>query len=230
MITVFAAETSSEPAPFSSTEEQKAAFDALPDDAIVCHVMGVPVYKYEIDENGIIHKDFSAYVNSPSSRSSALLTGTLVSPHKNETITANMIQNYTGYSETNEIVYMHRSEALNSAQAFRDQASQEYSITQMLGESGVSIIDTSPYYSLIAGIVGAILVLDAFSRDAIATNLTNTANANPGAQLIHVASRYGIFYSVNPWNGTTVYKPSTYQQGSSTITVTSVYCTHGNLW
>ncbi len=36
-----------------------AAFAALPDDAVVCYVMGTPVYKSEIDENGYIHKDFS---------------------------------------------------------------------------------------------------------------------------------------------------------------------------
>ena len=213
----------------SAVNNTKAAFDALPDDAIVCYVMDTPVYKYEIDETGYIHKDFSDSVVSTCA-SGGVQTGTLATKHKSETITANMIQVYTGYSETNEITYLHKTEAKNTAAAFLSGASKNYAIAQALGSYGGSVASSSPYYAAVAGVIGGVVILDAVSKETVANNLTNTVSSNNGAKLIHANSKYGSFYNVSAWNGSTVYKPCTYTTSNATITISAVNCSHGSVW
>ena len=141
-----------------------------------------------------------------------------------------MIQVYTGYSETNEITYMHKKDAQNTASAFLSGASKNYAITQALGSYGSAVAISSPYYAAVAAVVGSVAILDAVSRETIANNLTNTVASNSGVKLIYVNSRYGSFYNVSAWNGSTVYKPCTYTTSNATITVSAVYCSHGDAW
>lgn len=209
--------------------DEQDNFDSLPDNAIVCYVMDVPVYKYEIDENGYIHKNF-ADNEILMCASDGIQTGTLATKHKTETITANMIQVYTGYSETNEITYLHKTEAKNVASAFNSSASKDYAIAQALGSYGKTVAKSSPYFAAVAAVVGGVAVLNAVSKETVANNLTGTVTSNNGAKLIHVNSKYGSFYNVSAWNGSTVYKPCTYASSNATITISSVYCSHGSVW
>ncbi len=141
-----------------------------------------------------------------------------------------MIQVYTGYSETNEINYMHKKEAENTASAFISGASKNYAIAQAMGSYGTAVAVSSPYYAAVAAVVGGVVILNATSRETIANNLTNTVASNSGAKLIHVNSKYGSFYNVSAWNGSTVYKPCTYTTSNATITVSAVNCSHGDVW
>lgn len=211
----------------------------LPDDAVVCYVLGLPVYKYEIDEYGIIHKDFSAELTSRAS--SGIKTGTLIYPHNNETITATMIQVYTGYSETNSIMYLRNSEAHATAQAIIDGTSKNYVILQALGAYGTQLANLAKddpdmdlmdvaVYAGVAAAIGVVIGLDAATKTAIANEISETAGASGHVMFIKVNSKYGTFYTSSAWNGITVYKPCVYTDANSTITINSVNCSHGSLW
>ena len=183
--------------------DEQDNFDSLPDNAIVCYVMDVPVYKYEIDENGYIHKNF-ADNEILMCASDGIQTGTLATKHK--------------------------TEAKNVASAFNSSASKDYAIAQALGSYGKTVAKSSPYFAAVAAVVGGVAVLNAVSKETVANNLTGTVTSNNGAKLIHVNSKYGSFYNVSAWNGSTVYKPCTYASSNATITISSVYCSHGSVW
>lgn len=204
---------------FAASEEdaKKAAFDALPDDAIVCYMYGQPVYKYEVDENGYVDKDFGATVITRSSGSN----GTLPTAHRGETITASVTLVTTGFSQTENIIYAPCEYA--------------YDAIKMI-EDGASTVDAA--LELAGGIIGSPIVTEITSLLRIivsmgATDLCNdiTDNSENGddSQIEYVTSNYGQFYNVSTWNGRTVVRDG-YTSGSTVVTVNSVNCSHGSVW
>lgn len=207
----------------------QAVYDALPDDTIVCYILGVPVYKYEVDENGYVHKDFTAVLAS-SARATGLQTGVLTGNELAETIGAGMNHVYTGYSESNSILYLHNAEAKAMASSFTQGLSTNHAVAQALGSYGTGIAATAPVFAICAGICGSVLILDAVTREGIAAEIRETAGSSGHVMLVKAVSQYGTFYTSTSWDGRTVYKPSSYTASGVTITVNGVYCAHGSVW
>ena len=216
MITAFAVDNnateSSEHSPYSYTEEQKAAFDALPDDAIVCYMHGQPVYKYEVDEHGMVHKDFSL----PVTRASAM-TDTLPSIHRYETITAGCNLVTTGFSQNELVLYLSEADARKVINGL-DQGWSAVSIASDIA------VGAGTFYSQLVGILGYVV---AANIEAVMNQISNCLSSGNLVELDVVSSRYGQFVSVYNWSGTTCIRYSTSQNGV-TITVTGAYCKNHN--
>ena len=210
------------------TAIQEAAYNALPEDAVVCYLMGEPVYKYEIDENRMIHKKTKS-TRSVSGQNLDMV-GQLTGAHATETIAANMIQSYSGYSDTNSILYLHHDEAIATASNFSQTSYNDSVVVGALGNYGTAVATSSPYFAAVAGIIGYFFLIDLLQREAAASNLYDVCSNGGHAQLAYVSNQYGSFYSVLEWDGVTVYKTGIYSFSTGTINVTSVRCSHGSVW
>lgn len=201
----------------------EARYNALPDDAIVCYLFGEPVYKYEVDENRIIHKDFSG--QTPQTYASGSIeTGSIAGTvHANEVIYAGLQQLFVGYSESSSLMYLHADQAAIVADGVREQAEAEDLIAEIIG----SVSGLPAFLVPVQALIQWTLKLGADARNEIADLLEEQGDA----RFTQTNSQYGSFYSVMEWDGRTVYKPCEYTTSTGTIRVLSVYCpSHSSVW
>ena len=92
----FVANEQNELRPFSGS------YDALLDDAVVCYMMGQPVYKYEVDEYGFIHKNTTTTRNHSSYYTESLLP----SSYRNKLVTAHGGMSTQGFYQHDTFMYI----------------------------------------------------------------------------------------------------------------------------
>lgn len=196
---------------------QAAAYDALPDDAIVCYMYGQPVYKYEVDENGIVTKDFSMNSNA---RSSAV-SNTLPSRHREEFIRATCTLVTTGFSQNENIFYVPC-----------DDAAIIYS-TINNGKTAVSIATaiSSKFGSVGKALSNIFKTMAMATLNSISADVEELVDADKHVNISITTSQYGQFINVTQWNGTSCVRYG-YTDSTTTYTVVSVVCdTHGeSVW
>lgn len=86
----------------------------LLDDAVACYMMGQPVYKYEVDEYGFIHKNTTTTRNHSSYYTESLLP----SSYRNKLVTAHGGMSTQGFYQHDTFMYMDVEAGISVAQSF----------------------------------------------------------------------------------------------------------------
>ena len=198
---------------------QQAAFDALPDDAIVCYLLGRPVYKYQIDENRRIHLDVvaPASLNADEDYVSLAENATLPLAHRGEVITATVTTIASGYSQTECISYLPNGDAEETANGFEDAGS-------VIGWGGLLVSVLGLTGSTAVTFLGIITSIAGITSGTISGEIRDLTDAGNDVILAYVYTNYGAYYAVAPWDGITCVKePASIFLGSMTVEVT---CKH----
>lgn len=202
---------------------QQAAFDALPDDAIVCYLLGRPVYKYQIDENRRIHLDMvaPASLNADEEYVSLGINGTLPVAHRGELITATVTTIASGYSQTECISYLPNRDAETTANSFEDAGS-------VVGWVGVCVSILGLTGAIAATFAGILTSLAGVAGSTISGEIRDLTDTGNDVILAYVYTNYGSYYAVAPWDGITCVKePADIFLGSMTV---EVECNYGSPW
>lgn len=199
-------------------------YDELADDTIVCYMRGQPVYKYEVDEYGIVHKDFGD--EGLNDESGIMLTasgsgGTIPTAHRGESITSGCNLVTTGFSQSEALAYLTVADAKVVASGFENGSSAATIVAGLSKKTGT-------YMGKITYVLGNII---SHTLTGISKEITSLTSSGKKVLLEYVSSSYGTFCNVSAWNGTTCVK-SGYSQNGVTVTVSDAICaTHDkNIW
>ena len=107
----------------------------LLDDAVACYMMGQPVYKYEVDEYGFIHKNTTTTRNHSSYYTESLLP----SSYRNKPVAAHGGMSTQGFYQHDTFMYMDVEAGISVAQSFEAET--------MLLESSLSLAVLQWLYS-----------------------------------------------------------------------------------
>lgn len=199
-------------------------YDELSDDTIVCYMRGQPVYKYEVDEYGIVHKDFGD--EGLNDESGIMLTasgsgGTIPTAHRGESITSGCNLVTTGFSQSEALAYLTVADAKAVASGLDSGSSAASIVSDLAGRSK----------SFIGKMTDILSNIISHALSGISKDVTSLTSSGKKVLLEYVSSSYGTFCNASEWNGTTCVK-SGYSQNGVTVTVSSAICaTHGkNIW
>lgn len=169
------------------------AYDALPNDAVVCYMLGQPVYKYEVDEYGFIHKEMSV----PRNHSSYYVESLLPSSYRDKPVTARGGMSTQGFYQYDTFFYM--DEDAGEAMAGElERGGTRDSILALFATSAISLV---PLKSGLITAVSALISLAASSRTALASEIREYTDAHQNLILLEMRNSYGIFRAVHPWDG-----------------------------
>ena len=206
-----------------TTEDADALFDALPDDAIVCYMLGQPVYKYEVDENRRVHKDFSSSIEP-------FVMGeddTLPSMHWNEMIIALIQVTAIGYSQVEYIMYIppEEGEAMVDALGYDEVYDIYIAIDRIM-----SVVQSAPasFLSALTAAVRFLMALQPIMFESLINDVEDYSSDDENCMLILTSNAYGSFYALEPWDGRSCVRyPSDLSTGTVSI---DVECPHGSPW
>lgn len=183
----FASSIQNESSPFSDT------YNDLPDDAIVCYMLGRPVYKYEIDEYGFIHKTAIATRN----HSSYYVESRLPSSYRNKPVTAHGGMATQGFSQNDTFMYMDVQTGISVAQHF-EAGNNAAGIIAFFGGAAMSLVGVSAPLSIA---ISAVLSLPAMARAEIASQIRAFTDNNEKCLMLEMRNSYGTFRAIHSWDG-----------------------------
>lgn len=183
----FAANERNEPLPFSD------AYDALPDDAVVCYMMGQLVYKYEVDEYGFIHKNTTTTRN----HSSYYTESRLPSSYRNRPVTAHGGMSTQGFYQHDTFIYMDEDTGEAMARKFEEGATAD----SILATIGGFLISLTPLKNALAAFIGLLMQLPAATRASIASQIRGYTDEHECCFMLEMRNSYGTFRAIHPWDG-----------------------------
>ena len=201
------------------------AFEQLPDNAIVCYMFGQPVYKHEVREDGFVDKDFNLGQNARISGSGA----TIPSNCRGKVITATATLTTTGYSQSEQALYLPYANAIEMASDAESASSNASLVSMVSGALGLATAPFAPYVSAASGTVSLLVSIYGFSRSTFAGEIREHTDAGDNVVIDYVNSAYGRFYTVSSWDGLRCVKEG-YTYDETTVTVHSVYWAEGSVW
>ena len=221
LITVFAVLLSVSTVCFAVDQKQaqEEAFAALPEDAVVCYLRGVPVYKYEIDENRRIVKE-----STPITRISGE-TDTLPVAHRGAIVISAIQTAAVGNSQFEYINYLPNKYAEAAANGFEDIGGVT-GIVGLITDAGGLIPNT--IVQGISMVIGGILGLTGVVSGDISGDIRDITDNGGDIILSYVNTKFGGFYSVEEWDGKTCVRfPIEVPLG---FMVVDTQCAHGSPW
>ncbi len=183
----FAANERNEPLPFSD------AYDALPDDAVVCYMMGQPVYKYEVDEYGFIHKKTATTRN----HSSYYTESRLPSSYRNRPVTAHGGMSTQGFYQNDTFMYMDVEAGISIAQSF-EAGNNAAGIIAFFGGAAMTLLGVSGPVSVA---ISAVLSFPSLARAELASQIRAYTDNNEKCLMLEMRNSYGTFQAIHPWDG-----------------------------
>lgn len=183
----FAANGRNEPQPFSD------AYDALPDDAVVCYMMGQPVYKYEVDEYGFIHKKTAATRN----HSSYYIESLLPSSYRNKPVTAHGGMSTQGFYQNDTFFYMDEDTGEAMARKFEEGAPLNI-LLSLVGGYAITIL---PLKAGVQTAMNAMLALALNGRTILAAEIREYTDKHQNFIMLEMRNSYGTFRALHPWDG-----------------------------
>ena len=199
-----------------ATEDQQAAFDSLPDNAIVCYLHGRPIYKYQITEDRRI-------VTQSNARISGGIVATLPLSHRGEIITANIWLSTIGFTQTEAVSYLPYDDALTFIELLEEDVPIVELISNVLGA-----LELSGDAEVAAMMVDLLIGIGDLQTATVVAQIREVTDTHSDAIVTFVNTAYGGFYSVEEWDGITCVKEAEELSfGSMTV---DVYCNHGSPW
>lgn len=189
---------------------------------------GQPVYKYEINENHEVMRDFgdsiSAYSTDPD------IIDTLPSRHQGEVIVASARNYGVAFSQTEKITYLPRSLAGAYADAFRDATTAEGVASLFLGWAGIVVGMSSNIAGVIVSVFSGGFGAAAFEKSNAASAIDRVANNGDDVRFVVTTNSRGTFYNASSWDGKTCVRYNL-NSGLTHYTIDSVVCGHNsNPW
>lgn len=194
---------------------QQAAFDALPEDAIVCYLRGQPVYKYEIQDNHRIVKESTIVSRSLGVDSPLPVT------HRGEIVSATVLTVTIGYNQLESIDYLPNQYAESVAAGFANNLSLASILSGLISLAGGAIP------SFASTIISGILSIAGLSKSQLANEIRQITDRGGDVILTYVGTPYGNYYAVEEWDGINCVRYPAPSLDSQTI---NVECAHGYPW
>lgn len=194
------------------------AYHALPDDAIVCYAFGEPIYKYEIDENGFIDKDFSTTTRNHSSYYTESSIPVLM---RNKSIVAEGHLSATGYHQYDTFLYLTPLDGAQYASKLATNSSVEIR-SFLIG----LVFPASTALTVLLGICSAASIyLNSYANDIRART-----DIGKGCIFLTMRNPYGTFRVVHDWDrlaciryGQTLSEGTSYVDSVYTVDGSSVW-------
>ncbi len=168
-------------------------FQKLPDNTIVCYMFGQPVYKFEVDSNYIVHKDFSAnavYDTRSGNYTSYYSESSIPYAHRGEAIYAEGHLTAPRFSQNDSFSYIPCADAVRVAQELEGVASEQGYLSVLL-----SLI--APAGTFVSGIVA----LSGLGKAQLAAQIRRCTDNGADVILVSSTSTYGSFRAAHEWDG-----------------------------
>lgn len=204
------------------------SFKNLPDDAIVCYMLGEPVYKHEVEQFGndyFIKKEFNSITEPDyvvaSNHSGYYTESYIPSSHRNHNIfVSGQLVTYQ-FSQNDRITYMTEETAESFASAIESTSGSAYIISLLIAAIGI----TNPTLGTVLAILVGGLYYD---RAQLASSIRAYTDQHQGVMYWQMSNRYGTFHGVHSWDGLYCIRYGTGTVGSGTYSrVTCIQCECG---
>lgn len=174
-------------------------YDELPEDEILCYYMGCPVYKENVDSNFRILVETLA-MPLDSNIPQLYQAGTIKPMYRGESIVVRgRFQTYQ-YAENDTFTYLPNGEAEDLA--------AEYEGNGPLTAAGLATTIAGPFFTeaipaILLSAAGVLITTVASIRSERASAIRAYTDAGDDILFICSTSRFGTFWNVNYWDGTT---------------------------
>jgi len=205
-------------------QNNQSSFEDLPEDAIVCYAFNEPIYKHEVEKIGeyyFITKDMlinSSGIENTNNHSGYYTESYIPNAHRNHNITVTGYLSAIQFGQNDKIMYLIEDAGEEFASSLQSGYTKEFMIGLLLIALGLPE-PLSKFVAILSGFV----ILGAYERDRIASEIRNCTDNHQGAIIWQGDNMYGTFISVHPWDGMYCIRYGT-SSSSHTSYVSSVLC------